>query len=84
MSQALEGKAMIPGMAWELDAESRRIALEEGIRNRQASREAMAALAAQRHDQSPHRSWLLRAAARAAAWMNTSTTPRRTTSSSMR
>ncbi len=75
---------MIPGMAWELDVESRRIALENGVRSRQASRQATAARAVERHGEARHQSWPLRAASRVAAWMNSSTTPRRTTSTSTR
>ena len=74
---------MIPGMAWELDAESRRIALEEGVQNNQAAREAMAARAAA-DGQAPRRSWPLRAVRSVAAWMDPGRTPRRTSSPSTR
>lgn len=62
---------MFPGMAWELDTQSRRIALDEAVRDGQQYREAMAARSEQQDRPASRRSWLDRLTGQLAAWMST-------------
>jgi hypothetical protein len=79
--KALEGQAMFPGMAWELDTKSRGIALDEAIRAGQLEREAMVAREDQDKPQAARRRWLDRLGDRVATWVSAGTSAGRGTTS---